>query len=134
MVRYRVQVNFDMVVNGQLPGGAWRRSTVVARGAHAHSHSPLVSLCFDESAYMSAVARFSVFFASLASKAMSTGSDQPAQAPETAGGAASAGGTTGQTVVDDPVCGGRSSRAVESEPPNGSAPNSVGVDLGDRWR
>ena len=63
MVRYRVLVNVDMVVNGRLPGGAWRRSTVVARGAHAHSHSPVVTLCFVESVYVLAVVRFCVFFA-----------------------------------------------------------------------
>ena len=56
MVRYRVLVYVDMVVGGRLLGGAWRRSTAVAKGAHVHSHSPLVTSCFIESAYVLAVA------------------------------------------------------------------------------
>ena len=42
---------------------------------------------------------------------------------------ASAGGASGRAVVDDPVNGRRRSRVVESKPPRGTAPNSVGVDL-----
>ena len=56
MVRYRVLVHVDMVVDGRLLGGAWRRLTAVAGGAHAHSHLPLVTSCFVESAYVLAVA------------------------------------------------------------------------------
>ena len=62
MVRYRVLVYVDRVVKGRLLGGAWRRSTAVARGAHAHSHSPLVTSCVVESVYVLADARFGVFF------------------------------------------------------------------------